>query len=103
MKNDQKYDLSEPPQKGCYVYGLFIDGARWNTEEDCIDEPFPKILNYSMPYIWLQPFERSHIDKAQYVSVVEDILLNVLYRFMNVLYIGQVEEQVLYQQIIYRV
>ena len=67
-KNDPNYDLSKPPQDGCYVYGLFADGARWNDEEGYIDESFPKILNYKMPYIWLQPFEQSQIDKTKHVN-----------------------------------
>jgi len=25
-------DLTKGPSDGCYVYGLFIDGAKWNDE-----------------------------------------------------------------------
>jgi dynein heavy chain len=43
------------PADGCYVYGLFIDGARWDEEKRCLNESLPNILFYNMPYIWLLP------------------------------------------------
>ena len=32
-----------------------MDGARWNEELGFLDEPLPKMLSSSMPYIWLVP------------------------------------------------
>lgn len=45
--------ITKPPEYGCYIYGLFLDGARWT--EGALDEALPKILYYSMPVIWLKP------------------------------------------------
>eukprot|EP00928_Gymnodinium_smaydae_P017340 TRINITY_DN16627_c1_g2_i1.p1 TRINITY_DN16627_c1_g2~~TRINITY_DN16627_c1_g2_i1.p1 ORF type:complete len:2315 (-),score=450.26 TRINITY_DN16627_c1_g2_i1:520-6690(-) len=42
---------------GCYVYGLFMDGARWDGEEDVIAESLPKVLFSVMPHIHLIPCE----------------------------------------------
>lgn len=30
--------FTEPPEDGIYVYGLFIEGAKWDYKEQMIDE-----------------------------------------------------------------
>ncbi|OXB70735.1 UNVERIFIED_CONTAM: hypothetical protein H355_007866 [Colinus virginianus] len=53
-------NTGEEPDKadrGSYIYGLYMDGARWSLEEQIIAEPFPRILYYEMPIIWLKPVE----------------------------------------------
>jgi len=54
---DPAYDLNITPADGCYIYGLFLDGARWNDNDGILDESYPKILYYKMPYILLIPME----------------------------------------------
>ncbi|CAD8115295.1 unnamed protein product [Paramecium sonneborni] len=55
--SSQEYDLTKPPDDGCYIYGLFLDGARWDEENRCLNESLPKILQYKVPYLWLLPSE----------------------------------------------
>jgi len=31
--------IASAPEKGCYLFGLFIESARWNYKELCLDEP----------------------------------------------------------------
>lgn len=32
------------PQDGCCIWGLFLEGARWNSERMLLDESYPKEL-----------------------------------------------------------
>lgn len=43
--------LSSYPKEGAYCEGLFLDGARWNLDEGCLEEPPPMELFYQMPVI----------------------------------------------------
>ena len=52
---DENFKANECPETGCYVYGLFIEGARWSNKAKMIMDPEPKVLFYKMPYIWLKP------------------------------------------------
>jgi dynein heavy chain len=44
-----------PPSEGCYVNGLFLQGARWSSEHCCLDSPLPKELFSSLPTLWIEP------------------------------------------------
>lgn len=45
------FTFADPPEDGVYVYGIYIDGARWNEDKHFIDESRPKILQEAMPIV----------------------------------------------------
>ncbi|XP_029774824.1 dynein heavy chain 1, axonemal isoform X2 [Suricata suricatta] len=48
-------ELKKRPQKGCYIHGLFLEGARWDPEAFQLAESRPKELYTEMAVIWLLP------------------------------------------------
>jgi dynein heavy chain len=53
MKMDFVPDSS--PDRGAYMDGLFMDGARWDDSQMCVEDSFPKVLWSDMASIWLKP------------------------------------------------
>ena len=47
--------LTEKPEDGVYVRGLFLEGARWNPLLHVLDSPNPKELFSDLPIIHLKP------------------------------------------------
>jgi dynein heavy chain len=50
------------PNDGCYVEGMFVEGARWDNERMLFAKSLPKKLYLEAPMLWLQPVE-SHKKK----------------------------------------
>eukprot|EP00818_Percolomonas_sp_WS_P004750 CAMPEP_0117444502 /NCGR_PEP_ID=MMETSP0759-20121206/5277_1 /TAXON_ID=63605 /ORGANISM="Percolomonas cosmopolitus, Strain WS" /LENGTH=4349 /DNA_ID=CAMNT_0005236577 /DNA_START=155 /DNA_END=13203 /DNA_ORIENTATION=- len=45
----------EAPDDGCYISGVFLEGARWDKQVKQLTEAESKKLFESMPVIWLKP------------------------------------------------
>ncbi|NXL44771.1 DYH1 protein, partial [Podilymbus podiceps] len=48
-------ELTCPPRDGCYIHGLFLEGARWDPAAFQLAESRPKELYTEMAVIWLLP------------------------------------------------
>mmetsp|Transcript_74844 Transcript_74844/g.236510 ORF Transcript_74844/g.236510 Transcript_74844/m.236510 type:complete len:554 (-) Transcript_74844:149-1810(-) len=46
------------PETGCYVYGLFMEGARWDDDNGYVEESMPKVLFTDIPYMHWDPVEK---------------------------------------------
>ncbi|XJO76015.1 hypothetical protein BDV3_006595 [Batrachochytrium dendrobatidis] len=53
---DTKWDeFRSKPSDGCYIRGLFLEGARWDPVQRCLTESRPKELYTEMSVLWLLP------------------------------------------------
>jgi len=60
-------DITEKPPTGCYINGLFIEGARWDKSAKRLAEPLPKVLFETMPVIYFRPEQnRAEVTEGVY-------------------------------------
>lgn len=57
MMDSEKEEITSKPEDGCYIHGLFIEGARWDKEVHSLVDPLPKELFAKMPVIHLLPVQ----------------------------------------------
>ncbi|CAK9806047.1 Dynein axonemal heavy chain 10 [Anthophora plagiata] len=50
-------NVEERPDQGCYVSGLYLEGARWDMKEQCLERSHPKILVEELPILIIIPVE----------------------------------------------
>ncbi|XP_053669700.1 dynein axonemal heavy chain 10 [Anopheles nili] len=50
-------EIEERPEAGCYVTGLFLQGARWDAENRCLTRSTPKVLVEPLPVLSIVPIE----------------------------------------------
>ncbi|XP_011298266.1 dynein heavy chain 7, axonemal-like [Fopius arisanus] len=67
----EKTEFEMPPEDGIYVYGLFLDGARFDRRVMMLEEALPKVLYDTVPYLWLVPMKKEEIkERATYTCPV---------------------------------
>ncbi|XP_008847899.1 dynein heavy chain 17, axonemal [Nannospalax galili] len=55
-------DMTAPPREGAYVYGLFMEGARWDTQTGVIAEAKLKDLTPAMPVIFIKAIPADRVE-----------------------------------------
>merc|ERR1712048_1405419 len=52
-------EINEKMEYGCYVHGLYLEGAGWDTENKCLKKQDSKTLIYELPVMKIIPIESS--------------------------------------------
>jgi len=50
-------EINERPQTGCYVKGLYLEGASWDRKGSVLEKPIPKQLVCELPILRVIPIE----------------------------------------------
>ena len=51
-------DINEHAKEGAFITGLYLEGAKWNFEKQCLMEPDVMELALLMPVIHFKPKEK---------------------------------------------
>lgn len=59
-------EIEERPETGCYIHGLFLEGARWDSVDFQLAESRPKELYTEMAVIWLLPVANRKVQNQNF-------------------------------------
>jgi len=51
-------EINEHPKDGCFISGLFLEGAKWNPEKLALCEPEVMELACPMPILHFKPIQK---------------------------------------------
>uniref|UniRef100_A0A3B5PVN5 Uncharacterized protein n=1 Tax=Xiphophorus maculatus TaxID=8083 RepID=A0A3B5PVN5_XIPMA len=54
-------EIMDRPRKGCFVSGLYLEGADWDIENNCLMKSKPKDLVVELPILRIIPIETCHL------------------------------------------
>eukprot|EP00102_Acyrthosiphon_pisum_P015188 XP_008185630.2 PREDICTED: dynein heavy chain 10, axonemal [Acyrthosiphon pisum] len=57
----EKDDVENSPNTGCYISGIFIEGARWDMDAQCLAVSKTNILIENLPIILIVPIEATKL------------------------------------------
>eukprot|EP00928_Gymnodinium_smaydae_P009061 TRINITY_DN13347_c0_g3_i1.p1 TRINITY_DN13347_c0_g3~~TRINITY_DN13347_c0_g3_i1.p1 ORF type:complete len:4331 (+),score=1052.12 TRINITY_DN13347_c0_g3_i1:55-13047(+) len=63
---DARRELTKPPQDGVYIYGMFLEGARWDVSKKQLEESLPKVLFVELPAVLMVPAKNRVPNPADY-------------------------------------
>jgi len=56
IHDDKSYkDIREKPGDGCYIYGMYLEGCKWDSKMHQLEDSDPKKLFIDIPLILLVP------------------------------------------------
>jgi len=58
--------FKEPPSDGVYVYGLFIDGGKWDQALKELDDANVGTLYSKLPGVWFEPEQHHELGVGLY-------------------------------------
>lgn len=76
--------VTEKAPSGCYVSGLFLEGARWDLKEACLTKSLPKVLIEELPILRVIPIEAHRL---KLVVSHHTLVIILFFTFNTMLYL----------------
>ncbi|KAL0279460.1 UNVERIFIED_CONTAM: hypothetical protein PYX00_001008 [Menopon gallinae] len=54
-------EVEDRPDQGCFIQGLFLEGARWDMTTGSLHRSYPKVLIEELPVLEMTPVERHRL------------------------------------------
>lgn len=66
LEAERADEIEETPEQGVYIWGLYLDGARWDRENEVLTDQLPSKMVETMPIIHFKPQEDYKADPEDY-------------------------------------
>jgi len=64
--SNPRRELQTAPEAGVFVYGFFLEGARWDCDDELLQDSRPKELFTELPALWFQPVKDRQVNIKDY-------------------------------------
>jgi len=61
--------VSERAPSGCYISGLYLEGAMWDQENQCLQKSLPKVLIEELPILRIIPIEAHRLKLQVHIAI----------------------------------
>ena len=61
--------MSERAPSGCYISGLYLEGAMWDQENQCLQKSLPKVLIEELPILRIIPIEAHRLKLQVHIAI----------------------------------
>ena len=76
--------ISEKAPSGCYVSGLYLEGARWDMEKSCLTKSHPKVLIEELPILRVIPIEAHRLKLVVSTTITAANLPTYIHTYIHV-------------------
>lgn len=77
LHDDKTYkDIKEKPGDGCYIYGMYIEGCKWDNRKHQLGDSDPKKLFTDIPLLLLVPQQDRLAPKSVSLNFFNNIIFH---------------------------
>eukprot|EP01112_Ceratiomyxa_fruticulosa_P023297 TRINITY_DN8841_c0_g1_i2.p1 TRINITY_DN8841_c0_g1~~TRINITY_DN8841_c0_g1_i2.p1 ORF type:complete len:786 (-),score=133.90 TRINITY_DN8841_c0_g1_i2:9-2105(-) len=83
IMNESEEQLTSPPSDGCYIKGLFLEGASWDSKQNVLSECLPRKLYTELPVLWLIPVVKPANEKETKITSGQNVYHCPVYKTLR--------------------